>query len=210
LNVVAVVGDFAPNRKLPLVRVMLNPFSQEAEQIGDAVFAGRWSPVQDFEPLLRLAAGACPTLVLPSSLLDEDDALTITARWLATFDDARKTMDSVGAHFGDPWTRVGEEVEQATAELVATLKPEGDLKLPSLRPLSSEEARAFARSVLSHKHFEPEIQAFFYAWKGSINFQLENGGGRLAHGAMSPESFRTWLIASVQSCRVPEESLNAN
>jgi hypothetical protein len=207
LNVVAAIGKFEPNRNLPLVRLMLNPFSQEVTQIGDATVAERWSPLQNFEPLLELAFGACPTLVLPSHLLDDEDALAITARWLAGFDDARETMDRVGAHLGDPWTRVSTEIHQGATDYVAAkLKPEQDSRLPVPLPLTEEEALTFARTVLSYKHFEPEVQAFLYAWKGSIDFQRENGSGRLALSAMSLESVQAWLTACSESCRVPEES----
>lgn len=34
--------------------------------------------------------------------------------------------------------------------------------------MGEDEARELARLLLSEKHMGPEIQAFFYAWKGSI------------------------------------------
>lgn len=203
LNVVAAVGRFEPNRSLPLVHLMLNPFSQEAKQIGHALIGERWLPVRDFEPLTRLAFGACPTLVLASNLLDEEESVTITARWLASFGDARATMDSVNAHVGDPWTRVSEEMDRANAALGRGKTAKWNAE--TARCLNEPEALAFARTVLSQKHCEPEIQAFLYAWKGAIDFQRDHGGGGLAQCALSPEAFQNWLLACVESCRLPAD-----
>lgn len=203
LNVVAALGRFKPNQTLPLVHLMLNPFSQKLKEIGKAVIGERWSPVRDFQPLTRLAFGACPTLVLASDLLDEDEGTTITAGWLTSFDDARATMESVDAHLGDPWTRVGEDMHRANAALVGGQRDNWNAQ-PSGR-LNEAEALTFARTVLSHRHCEPEIQAFLYAWKGAIDFQRDHGGGGLAQCALSPEVFQNWLMACVESCRIPEE-----
>lgn len=203
LNVVAAVGRFEPNQTLPLVHLILNPFSQELKQIGKAVIGERWSPVRDFEPLTRLAFGACPTLVMASDLLDEDESVTITARWLANFDDAGATMESVNAHIGDPWTRVSEEMDRANAALFRGQRDNWNAQ--TARCLNEGEALTFARTVLSQKHCGSEIQAFLYAWKGAIDFQREQGGGRLAQRALSPEVFQNWLMACVESCRIPEE-----
>jgi Flotillin len=69
-----------------------------------------WQPVHDFEPLFGLELGGCPSLVLPSCLLEEHEAIAIHARWLAGFRGMRDTWRFIKKYPSDPWTRVNESV----------------------------------------------------------------------------------------------------
>jgi hypothetical protein len=65
--------------------------------------------------------------------------------------------------------------------------------------LGEDEARELARLLLSEKHMGPEIQVFFYAWKGSI----KKVPG-LAAMAMSFETFADLFEHIVRTCRLPD------
>jgi hypothetical protein len=79
----------------------------------------------------------------------------------------------------------------------------GDESETDTEPLEEGEAREFAKLLLSEQHTKPEIQAFFYAWDGSINFQQEHGSPAMADAAMSLGVFQQIFGHLTQSCRVP-------
>ena len=70
--------------------------------------------------------------------------------------------------------------------------------------LSESEAYEFATCVLSNEHMTPELQAFTFAWKGSINSQSEQGSSTLASSALQFDDFYEWLSLIASSCRFPE------
>src|SRR6267154_1284218 len=68
---VAAVGDWEEGRVLPVVNVMLNPFSQSVEEVARIKVGATWAPVKDLAPLIQLGFGSCPTLVLLSARIPE-------------------------------------------------------------------------------------------------------------------------------------------
>jgi hypothetical protein len=64
------------------------------------------------------------------------------------------------------------------------------------------EARELASLLLDEETLKKEFAAFFYAWKGSIDFQ----SGSMADEALSLEDFLGWLSVIRPSCRMPEMS----
>ena len=64
---VAAVGEGEEGKVLPVVNVMLNPFSQSVEEVARFTVGAWWEPVNDLEPLIQLGFGSCPTLVLLSA-----------------------------------------------------------------------------------------------------------------------------------------------
>ena len=109
LTFVASVGKSATNATLPLVKVMLNPFSQTVEQVGRFTVGDTWIPQQDFEPLIALDYGSCPTLVLVSNQIQEESRRQVVHQIFERFeDDVIRVAASVKRHLGDPWSRVSE------------------------------------------------------------------------------------------------------
>jgi hypothetical protein len=200
LNAIAAVGEFVAGRTLPLVQLSLNPFNQDVHQIGRAVVTERWHPREAYGPLLAVPAGACPTLLLASNLLEEDEAIEVAAAWFGHFADAAQVRKSI-AHFpGDPWKRVQQDIDSAFDGANKTKPASG------CQPLDDQQRQQLARTLLSPGHFRPELQAFLHAWEGSISFVRDQGGGRNALGAMGAESFHEWLAAILASCHIPSES----
>ncbi len=156
LSFVGAVGKSIPGAVLPLVNVMLNPFSQTVAQVGWFTVGDRWTPEADFEPLIRLGFGSCPTLLLLNSSVPEQAREPLAAQILATFnEDVVDMLVSVRSHFGDPWTRVSEAMRSGSGGL------EDDLD-------SDTAATQLAGLLLKPEHVWPEIRAFMYAWRGSI------------------------------------------
>ena len=104
---VAAVGDWQEGKVLPVVNVMLNPFSQSVEEVARLTVGATWEPMNDLEPLIELGFGSCPTLVLVSARIPEALRLSFTAKILETFGQRVVVVhERVSSHLGDPWTRV--------------------------------------------------------------------------------------------------------
>jgi len=71
LNFVGAVGKSTAGAVLPLVNVMLNPFSQTVAPVGWFTVGDRWSLEADFESLIHLGFGSCPTLLLLNASVPE-------------------------------------------------------------------------------------------------------------------------------------------
>jgi hypothetical protein len=65
--VVAAAGKPSEGRELPVVEIMLNPFSQRVLQIGKMLVGSEWTPANDLKPLIQRDYGGCPTVVLISN-----------------------------------------------------------------------------------------------------------------------------------------------
>jgi hypothetical protein len=181
---------------------MLNPFTQENTQVGEAVIGDTWQPLRDLQPLLDLPFGSCPSLVLASSYLEEEDSIALYAEFVRRFSDARGVFDRVRKYPGDPWNRVQEDVGRVFGDLKKGMPRFGVESQEE--PLDYDEAVEFASILLSDKHLLPELQAFLFAWKGAIDFQQKSGSGAMAVGAMNLEAFQVWFDAIARLCRWPE------
>jgi hypothetical protein len=203
LTGIFLLGDLKTSREFDLVEIMLNPFSQSASRIGRALIEPDWNALADYEVLFTVPFGGCPTLMLPNSLLTTEAAIHIHARWLLNFPDARETWDRVRRYPADPWNRVSEEISGGLQGIVRNARVHEE-ELQSDHHLTESEARHFAAFALSKEHMTAEIQAFFYAWKASIDFQREQGSGNFATGALQFDEFCTWFSVIAASCRLPE------
>jgi len=110
LRCVSLLGDAEESWQVDLVQIMLNPFSQGVHRIGRATIEDTPNAVIDYEPLFCRDFGSCPTLLLPSALLDPEPAVLIHSRWLDTFESAAWTWQRIQQHPFDPWTRIKEDI----------------------------------------------------------------------------------------------------
>ena len=108
----------------------------------------------------------------------------------------------VRQYFGNPWDRVAQEMSAATGGL-ANLA-DGNGGEADGEPLDEDEAKKFAGLLLSEEHTKPELQAFLYAWSGSIKFQREEGLAAMADAAMSLEVFLKVFVASQRAAVFPK------
>ena len=182
LSVVAAAGEPAEGRELPVVEIMLNPFTQQVLQIGKMLVGSEWTPADDLKPLIQRDYGGCPTMVLISNQVTDSVRFELATQILETHGDrVRGLTEAVKKHFGDPWTRVSEEMRGAEYDT-------DDRSIP-------EVARELASLVLSSEHFTPEFKAFAAAWHGSI----ENTGisEQMKLSAMGSERFRGFFFARI-------------
>jgi hypothetical protein len=200
LTGIFLLGDRETSREFDLVEIILNPFAQSASRIGYASIGPYSNLSGDYEALFSFPLGACPTLVLPPSLLSTEDAIDIHARWLRNFPGAGATWERIQRFPADPWNRVTEEIHDIVPE---QRQSESDHRL------GESEARKFAIYALSKEHMAAEFQAFFFAWQGSIDFQQEQGGRSLRSEALQLDDFRTWFLLITASCRISTDSFNA-
>jgi hypothetical protein len=203
LTGIFLLGDPETSHEFDLVEITLNPFAQPTSRIGRALIEPDWNASADYEALFSIPFGKCPTLMLPTSLLTTEAAINIHARWLLNFPDAGETWERVRRYPADPWNRVSEEIEgglQRVGQNTRAQQREGE----SDHRLKESEAREFAIFALSKEHMTAELQAFFFAWKGSINLQREQGSRAIASEALQFDDFCTWFSLIAASCRLPE------
>ena len=62
---------------------------------------------------------------------------------------------------------------------------------------SLEDIDAYLDLVLSGEHLLEEVKALATAWKGAIDFQVQQGSGELAKGALGSERFLPILVKLV-------------
>ena len=191
LNVVMAYGLWEPGATLPVVQLMLNPVSQEVQTVGEIFIADTWRPSTIISQLFRLPFGSCPSLLLPSVFLDQDGALTLHAEFLKEFPDARRVLEDVKTYYGNPWDRVSMELHRASANMNKPRSGKESLK--------ESEAMELSALLLSERHLVPELQAFMYAWKGSI----EHFARGLA--TLGFDEFVQMFAHLIARCRVPEQ-----
>ncbi len=190
LSLVAAAGMPAEGIKLPVIEIMLNPFSQRVLQIGSMLVGSEWPPANDLAPLILRDYGSCPTMVLISNQVTDTARFDLVTQILESYGDQVKAVrQSVRTHFGDPWTRVSEEMR--------------GIKHASDDESVGDAARDLASLLLSSKHFKPEFQAFAAAWHGSIESTGINDQMKLS--AMNSEAFKSFFFEKVlPSVWVPE------
>ena len=182
LSVVAAAGKTAVGNELPIVEIMLNPFSQNVLQIGKMLVGSEWRPTVDLAPLIERDYGSCPTIVLVSNHVSDCDRPDLVAQILASYGDQVKNVaQMVKKYLGDPWARVSEELRQ----------PQHD---PDERS-GATSAKELAAIVLSSEHFVPELQALLYAWHGSIEETII--AEQVKRFAMSQEEFKAFFFDRV-------------
>ena len=180
---VAAVGDWEEGKVLPVVNVMLNPFSQSVEEVARFTVGAGWEPVNDLEPLIQFGFGSCPSLILLSAEIPEESRLSFTTKVLEAFGQGVVVVhDLVRSHFGDPWTRVSAEMKGARRRTTSALT-------------QAEASKQLAQMLLQPEHVWPEMRALLFAWSGSIN---ESGiPEQLAAEAFPKERFEKFLLERV-------------
>jgi hypothetical protein len=206
LTVVATDGVlYVPGRKLPIVYLVFNPFQQEASIIGEARIGRTSSAVRDQELLFGVRIGGCPTLLLPSAFREPAEDLEVYADFLTRFDDGSRVLEKVRRFPGDPWKRVQADVDESF-DIMARGMKEGEAKrqIATGRRLTGEEACELASHLLEPKNVRAELDAFMYAWQGSIKLQKSQGAAFLAKEALSMDKFVKQFLLLALSCRLPE------
>jgi hypothetical protein len=196
LTVLAIEGDTRSGLESPVLRLVLNPFLQDFQQVGIARQGDTWSLESQLPPLFPLyAEESCPTLLMHSPLLGHEQAVAVFTELLATVKDGASVLEGVRRHPGDPGNRVQEQMNGLSAALQASLTGQ-----ETDRRLTTEEARELAENLLNPHNLLAETKAFLYAWKGSIEFQ---GSGAMAEDALSFDNFARWFAIVATSCRLP-------
>jgi hypothetical protein len=196
-NALTLDGVVSPGKQMPILHVMLNPFSQDLAEIGIATIGETWNPIQAITQLFTRSFGDCPTLHFQSSMLEYEDAVALHADFLATFDDGYSMLQRVRQFPGDPWNRVQFEMDEARE----FMENPGNAQPSSNRRLSAEEAFELSRHLFDPKVQEAEIGAFFSAWDGAIKFQ---GGNFRKKDVLSMKVFLAHFENITLSCNFPD------
>jgi hypothetical protein len=204
LYAVVAVGELRSGVTVPLVQIMLNPFTQESHKVGEFTIGRIWRPAEVVHALFGLEFGSCPSLLLPSVHLKDEESVEVHAEFLRQFEDAHDLLLRVRQHLGNPWDRVFQEIEAATYGL-ANLA-DGYAGEANGDPLDEDETREFAALLLSEQHTKPELEAFLYAWNGAIEFQRDQGDAAMAESAMTLKMFLDIFGRITQSCRMFQDN----
>jgi hypothetical protein len=82
---------FQPGSAAPFLHIMLNPFSQETNEVAIGRVGENWGPFEELPRFFSLEFGCCPTLLFPSAFLEHDVNVGIYARFLRSFSDGPST-----------------------------------------------------------------------------------------------------------------------
>lgn len=165
LSAVVAVGEIKLGAKLPLVRLMLNPFQSTVEWVGKMTIGSHGDLSVIIFSLSELLIGNCPSLIIVHEKLDSEAAVVLVSEFVQKCEGGRSTSDLVKKHYGNPIRRVSEEIQLGPTHLSEYFTT-GEIKKPI--PLKKAEGRKLAELLLAEEHSGPEIEAFLYAWKGSI------------------------------------------
>lgn len=192
LTVFALEAADGSTAERPIVRVVLNPFSQQAQTIGFAS-SSNFSPFDSgfCESCVR-SFGGTPTLLLPLSALNTDDNITLYASVLENFQDAARVLEQVRRFPADPWNRIQEDVDS-----VANASSRHRAALPQIPP---HEARELAGALLRPDALSAEFKALMVAWSGAIEFQ---GVSALAPSAKPLTELAEVFAAVTAGCDLP-------
>jgi len=203
---VATVGDWEEGKVLPVVNVMLNPFSQSTKVVARLTVGASWEIGNDLEPLMHLGFGNCPTLVLLSARIPEVSRLSFTTKIFEAFGkNVVDVQNLVSSHLGDPWTRVSAEMKDARTRALTEEKRgawasvsamfKGASRQTESSSKLAEARRKLAQLVLRPDHMWPELRAFLFAWNGSIH---ETGiPEQMVSEAFSKDRFEKFLLERV-------------
>jgi hypothetical protein len=172
LALVAADGPFESGQTLPIVELILNPFSQTCCLIGQVTLGEDWTPLESLEPFMALELQGCPTLLLPNSTFELDAAIEFHARLLARFDDGKALLSKVKRYPKDPWKRISSDIEATAPPGNASARGKAAMPEDHLDP---REARELSILLLDPEARLAEFQAFAYAWNGAIKFQADQG-----------------------------------
>lgn len=193
LTVLGLASDGASARQ-SVVELVLHPFFPRATRVATTearVSGDQW---QDLAAVLGSVAAhsSCPTLLLPSTLLDEERNTQVWSHALSHYADGSITLQRVRSYPGDPWKRVEHEMD--SVDLSAPR--------PASLPLEANEARELALIQLTPANLRAEMEAFMFAWNGSIDFQAK-GGSPLASSAMPVDTLAIFLSLIAQTTHLP-------
>lgn len=169
LELIAGIGHWRSGQDMPVVRAMLNPFTQEISQVGVLSIRDRIRPFDTLSAFLPICQIACPTALLLSPLLKfAPQAITpLLSAYLAARPSGDLVLTNVTKFPGDPRTRVRHEAAQAMATITAR-RDGGPAVWQERRTLTEAEAAALAAMQLRSDFLTAEWNAFVLCWLESI------------------------------------------
>ncbi len=176
------------NPRGDLVFFSFNPFSSTAQIVG-SIDGGLGGDPAGYRMLHGLFQGiSSPSFVCASKHLDEASRTQVLTEWFCSFEDAAERAALTMQFIGDPWNRVTREMEMAYEE------PRRGVDY------TAETIPQFIAASQTLEHFDPETNAFAFAWGGAI----KHVAPALASNAMRPEVGLSILALLIASCHVPK------
>ena len=151
----AALGPWASGARASVVRAVIDPFAQAVQQVGWVDMGDDWQPQELLAPLLALDLGECPSLLLLNAAVPASEREALAFEILSRREaGAAERLTGVERYFAQPYERVGWEMQGAASEAV---------------PVMTAESYAWlARLLLDPRHCYPELGAFLFAWRGSV------------------------------------------
>ena len=197
LTFVATLGAPTIGHSLPLLHVMLNPFSQKIIQVGRFHVGETWNASAIISKLRHLPYGSCPTLVLINHRISIQARHDVVSMVFRLFD--KKiiyTASLVNNNFGAPFDRVSRSMFDVTPPSPLTL---------------TEAVEVLSHASANGNHVFPELGAFLYAWQGSI--EQTDISQTMRDSALSLASFREFFesrfLATVWLPPAPDDETKA-
>jgi hypothetical protein len=174
LGVVASDGSFNDGGCLPIVRMTVNPFSQECQVMGKVTVKDTWNPILDPQPFLSGLLQSAPTLLLPPVFLEHRDTVRMFGRFLYVFNGVSPLLAKVKRFPKDPWKRIDADMKSVSDNLppiITGIREDMPPRESDLNPVYLAPALELAERLLDKDSMKAEFQAFLAAWDGAIEFQ---------------------------------------
>ncbi len=179
LQLIAATGPWQVGVELPIIRAVLNPFSQQIQQVGVLALRDLFSPDDTLAAVLPERPGGCPTalLVSPFIIRKPENIVASVASYLANCDHGATTLAGVNRFPGDPRARVKHDIDESMRIMLAQHKGQ-NAEWPKDRKLTIDEATELARIQLQHDHWLAEWRSFVACWTEAIEHQQRTGIAR--------------------------------
>lgn len=204
LEVIAAIGKWGMGANLPVVRAMLNPFSQEIARVGECRIRDLFNPTELITAFLPACQGGCPTALLLSPLLHQrpNEALATSVAYLLQHDFVADTLASVRLFPGKPRDRVKNEVDRGMKAMLAERRGEPTV-LPEPHVPTEAEVLAVVESQIRRSNLVAEWQCFILCWLQAIESQKQTGLARAAmpFGTVEP-LVSTWVADSISVAEI--------
>lgn len=179
---IGTLGEWQPNRKLPIVAVVLSLLRKGCRKVGELVVGSPWNPREEVPKLFQLPLGACPSFVMDSLAYSIEDAEFIYSALTDRFPDVAEMLE---------WLREVEQRQAPTATAQAKVPP-------------IEETHELANRLLARKTIGLEPYGVFYdAWREArerYQEEYEEANESVAE-VVDEDEFQSLLSLLTKNCR---------
>jgi hypothetical protein len=160
LSCLGTLGKWKPGNVLHLVYMSVNPFSTNAEIVGEVNIGKSTNWFELIEQSAAEMKGLIATLLFANRNLTPEQASTVFQSLVKSYPNVSAILERLEKYFGNPVERVSVEIKSA----IESLNAQGG----QIKEADASEVRRLTELFMDNKHRDMEIKAFLKAWEGAI------------------------------------------